>query len=184
MKYQSIYSRRGDEGKTDLNASKERVSKSHPRIVAVGKLDTFNCTLGFLSRDVFGEAIRRIQQDLFLLMGEVACDLEDFSNYQFPRIEARQFDRLTAELDELCKQLDEWSDGQSHWTIYGASGEIPNRFYYASCVCREAEVQVSQLELRNPFILSYLNALSKYLYLMAKAMEEEGGEEKAEKLKR
>src|SRR5690606_40823514 len=78
-----IYTRTGDKGETGL-ADGRRVGKDHPRIEAIGELDTLNSQLGLLLADLqeaaatcsglreIGEVLSPCQHRLFDLGGELA----------------------------------------------------------------------------------------------------------------
>lgn len=70
-----VVTRTGDEGSTGL-ADGRRVSKCHPRIVAMGEVDELNCQLGVLLCLPMDEAMRvplaRLQHRLFDLGGQLA----------------------------------------------------------------------------------------------------------------
>ena len=83
-----IYTKTGDKGQTSL-ASGSRVSKKDPRVAAYGEVDTLNSWVGLLITQLQDprnnlsqkEAIThliasltRIQNQLFSLGSEVACD--------------------------------------------------------------------------------------------------------------
>src|SRR5262245_1827468 len=70
-----IYTRTGDSGETSLLGA-TRISKAHPLVEAYGDVDELNAWLGFVrSSGVdpdIGEALVRIQQDLFAVGAQLA----------------------------------------------------------------------------------------------------------------
>ena len=57
-----IYTRTGDAGETGLGDGR-RVSKDHPRVEAIGEVDTLNSQLGLLLAGLIDEAPRGLSTD-------------------------------------------------------------------------------------------------------------------------
>jgi len=136
----SITTRSGDEGTTGLLYG-QRVSKSHPRIEAVGTLDELNIAIGAAKLTARAHApipsatsanqaanasddnyrlLDSIQQTLVALMGEVACPAEAVARY-----EKSKFEKLTdadlARLDEKIAVLEAHGLVFDGWARPGAN---------------------------------------------------------------
>src|SRR5436853_2435323 len=80
----SIVTKTGDKGTTGLMYNR-RVSKCHPRVEAYGSVDELNAALGLArataSHDFIKDRLLTIQNDLVVLMGELATAAEDLPRY-------------------------------------------------------------------------------------------------------
>jgi ATP:cob(I)alamin adenosyltransferase len=181
MKYKNITKKKGDGGTTDLCLG-GRVPKTDIRIKTVGKLDTFHATMGLCHQYIKGSNIYKdfvtIQRDLVLLMGEIASD--DFEKYfeKFGGLDESHLENLDRILEETAEELDNCRSQQKGWSYYGEKGSASAALDYAGTVCRECELALWDLktDLRHfklrSCVFSYMNRLSKVLYLYARKMEE------------
>jgi cob(I)alamin adenosyltransferase len=172
----SIATKRGDDGSTGLMYDR-RVSKTHARVDAYGFVDELNAALGVIrSQDAdefVQETINRIQDQLVLLMGELATDPEDRERYQkdgFTLVE----ESFLEPIDSLVIGLEARNLSFKGWAKPG-DNPISASFDVARCVCRRAERQVCHLieteEEPNRQIMRYLNRLSDALWLCARWVE-------------
>jgi cob(I)alamin adenosyltransferase len=173
----SIATKTGDDGTTALMYGR-RVSKTDPRVAAYGAVDELNAALGFVratAGDPFVTApVLAIQQELVILMGELAVAPEDRERYargKFKFVEAPMVEALTAIIDDIEKNHRVTYDG---WATPGASlGSAA--LDLARTVCRRAERQVVALGETgspvNPEIIRYLNRLSDLCWLWARWIE-------------
>jgi cob(I)alamin adenosyltransferase len=172
----SITTKGGDRGMTALMYNR-RVAKCHPRVEACGSLDELNAALGMGRATAEHESVRQkilaVQKDLVSLMGEVATSQEDCERYRrdgFAVITPEATVRLDAWIRELEAQrpsLHDWATPGT--TLHSAALDL------ARTICRRGERQVCSLqekgELHNPEIIVYLNRLSDWLWLLARAVE-------------
>ncbi len=175
----SITTRRGDDGTTDLMFGR-RVSKSDPRVVACGAVDELNAVMGVARRSdcdsAVQEELKKIQEQLILLMGELATAEEDRERYfkeGFKPLTSESVDALDALIIRLEKEERVGSDG---WATPGARGAIcAAQLDVCRTVCRRAErAAVDLLEkdmLANHEALRYLNRLSDAFWLLARVAE-------------
>jgi cob(I)alamin adenosyltransferase len=175
VKLNKIYTRTGDDGSTGL-VDGSRVAKDAPRMAAIGDVDELNCTLGTVALHLEGEAlarIRMIQNDLFDLGADLATPGEDFTPGEMTlRIVAAQVDRLEAELDAMNAHL-------LPLTSFILPGGSPAgaALHIARSTCRRAErtcVGAARDVALNPEALKYLNRLSDYLFVMGRAVNDDG----------
>jgi cob(I)alamin adenosyltransferase len=169
----SIATKTGDTGTTGLMYNR-RVSKCHPRVEACGSVDELNAALGVARAaaepDFVRAALRAVQNDLILLMGEVATLVEDLPRYVQDGFKLVTPD-LTARLDALVRDLESQKISFQGWATPGATA-LSAALDVARATCRRAERRVCALresgELQNPEILVYLNRLSDALWLLAR----------------
>lgn len=160
----SIYTKKGDRGKTGLYSSNNRLTKDSPRISAVGAVDELNSFLGVvisMAEDASLVIIlKEIQKDL-LTMGSIigGSDLR-FSMAKTRKIE-KVIDRLEKELPKL-----------SNFIVPGGT-KTAARLHFARTLVRRAEreiVSLSKEETVKPQILTYLNRLSDGLFMLARSV--------------
>jgi cob(I)alamin adenosyltransferase len=171
----SIVTKTGDNGTTALMYGR-RVPKNHPRVEAYGAVDELNAALGMARATAEHELVRenllRIQNELVVLMGELATAPEDLSRYLKDGFSQLSPDK-TAMLEELVVQI-EPKISLKDWAMPGASihGAAIDT---ARVVCRRAERHVCALqaagELGNSEIIVYLNRLADLLWLLARWVE-------------
>jgi cob(I)alamin adenosyltransferase len=174
----SITTKRGDSGTTDLLFG-QRVSKTHPRMAALGSVDELNAALGFVrlhsTRESTRAMVARVQQELIAIMGVVAVMVEDYPRYEkagFLNLAPDALDRLTQEAQALELAL----PPQKDWVLPGSKGHVGSTYLdFARTVSRRAEREIVGLaeaqELANPLLLPYFNRLSDLLWLLARVEE-------------
>lgn len=169
----SIATKTGDAGETSLMYGR-RVPKTDQRVATYGCVDELNAALGMArvaSTDAFvAEEILAIQQELIVVMGELATAPEDLPRYTkdgFQVTSATMVDRLTAIVDDLEKNKLGQFKG---WAIPGRT-MMSATLDVARTTCRRAERAVAALESANPEILRYLNRLSDLCWLLARYAE-------------
>jgi cob(I)alamin adenosyltransferase len=171
----SIATKTGDEGETSLMYGR-RVSKTDLRVEAYGGVDELNAALG-LARAAANDSyltgqILAIQDELVVVMGELATGSEDVERYKrdgFQLTTASMTDRLTGLVHELEKDR-----SFKHWASPGNTRESA-ALDLARTVCRRAERGVANLLGEASFnreILRYLNRLSDVCWLLARYAED------------
>ena len=103
-------------------------------------------------------------------MGELATlpeDRERYSKDGFHITDAKMVDRVTAVIVDLEKDKSLYP---KDWVIPGANG-LSAALDFARTSCRRAERQVATLKDPNPEILRYLNRLSDWCWILARATE-------------
>jgi len=169
----SIYTKKGDQGKTGLYSDQKRLTKDSSRIKAVGAVDELNSFLGVVvsaSEDShLVKILNEIQRDLLTMGSIIGGNNLLFSKTKTRRIE-QQIDKLEKELPKL-----------SNFIVPGGT-ETAAKLQFARTIARRAEREVvglSKEESVKPQILIYLNRLSDGLFMFArkanfsKSVEEE-----------
>lgn len=171
--HSTIYSRLGDDGETDLFPW-GRISKTSPRMEALGTLDELNAWLGVIRAHVSGYEIctelEKFQRILFRVSSELSCpvpalgpDLQRLTASEISDLEVR-IDRMDAQLAPLAEML-----------CFGGN-PAASFAQLARSVCRRAERRV--LTLRDascpvsPAILRWLNRFSDYLFVLGRFLNE------------
>jgi cob(I)alamin adenosyltransferase len=172
-----IYTRRGDEGNTDLRGG-DRVSKTSPRVEAYGTVDEVNAVVGVVSPtgyDDVDEWLGAVQNHLHIVQAEFATPDRDADS---PRIADEHVDQLEAWIDEVDEELEPLQS----FIVPGGS-DPGARLHHARAVCRRAERRAVALagdEEVNETTVAYLNRLSDALFTFARLVNQrEGVEERA-----
>ena len=168
-----IYTKKGDTGETSLFGGR-RVSKSDERIHAYGTVDELNSFLGLVGdQEVNVERrafIRNIQNSLFVIGASLADDPEK-KNVKVPAITEEDITGLEKSIDEMENSLE-----ALHSFILPGGHPSVSLCHVARCVCRRAERYVIGLSIHETvdmLIISYLNRLSDYLFVLARKMASE-----------
>ncbi|MEI8320634.1 MAG: cob(I)yrinic acid a,c-diamide adenosyltransferase [Alphaproteobacteria bacterium] len=165
-----IYTKGGDKGKTSLGDGK-RVFKDDPRIEAIGTVDEVNAWIGIchfhVSKD-FLEDLNHIQHDLF----DVGADLCITNSTTKLKVTEPQVTWLEDRIDTLNIHLSPLNS----FVLPGGTA-ASSYIHGARTVSRRCErslVHLSKEESLNPFVLSYINRLSDYLFVLARFENDRG----------
>ena len=165
-----IYTRTGDAGETGL-ADGRRVAKDHPRVEAMGEVDTLNSQLGLLLAELAEqeamwpglseliEVLAPCQHRLFDLGGELAM----------PAYQALQ----QAEVERLEVAIDRWNEelGPLENFILPGGTRLVAQAHVCRSLARSAERRCQHLNAEEPLRgvgLAYVNRLSDLLFVAAR----------------
>jgi cob(I)alamin adenosyltransferase len=175
-----IYTKTGDKGTTALFGG-TRVSKHHIRIESYGTIDELNAWLGLIrdqNIDVHSkEIITAIQERLFTVGAVLATDPEKTilkngkERLNISKISAEDIELLEHEMDSMEKLL----PPMTHFIIPGGHSAV-SYCHIARTVCRRAERMATQLFEKEPFdenVLSYINRLSDYIFVLARKLSKD-----------
>ena len=173
VKLNKIYTRTGDDGSSGL-VDGSRVSKSGPRLAAIGEVDEANAAIGVAIAELIpgdlSEYLLGIQNDLFDLGADLATPGEIGL-----RIVASQVARLEQAIDVMNVELEPLQS----FILPGGSVAVA-ALHLARTVVRRAEraaVTLNASEPLNPQLLAYLNRLSDLLFVAARYVAAvEGGD--------
>ena len=174
-----IYTKLGDGGETHLG-DMSRVPKTHPRIEAYGTVDELNSQLGVVLTlselpDQYRPWLERVQNDLF----DVGADLcwpatADEQPGQRLRVQESQAARVESTIDRL-------NAGLAPLESFVLPGGTPAAaaLHQARATCRRAErVMVALAAIEGEEVgepaLAYINRLSDYLFVAARAANDFG----------
>jgi len=173
VKLNRIYTRTGDDGTTGL-VDGSRVSKTDPRLTAIGEVDEANSAIGVaivaLGDHPLVASLTRIQNDLFDLGADLATPGEDFAPTAMSlRIVASQVERLEDAIDALNAELDPL-------TSFILPGGTAASLQLARAIVRRAERAGVAIDAPvNPQALAYLNRLSDYLFVACRSVNKSTG---------
>src|SRR5437588_7795299 len=171
-----IYTRGGDRGETSLGDG-SRVPKLDCRIGAFGAVDELNAQLGLVLAstelpDRLRPWLRAIQNNLF----DVGADLSvPFGVSDRLRVSQAVID----ELERLCDELNAELVPLRSFVLPGGT-EAAAGLHVPRTVCRRAERDSLAADAEhgvNPLVLVYLNRLSDFLFIAARAANAEGGQD-------
>jgi len=163
-----IYTRTGDKGKTSLLGG-TRVLKNHVRINAYGTVDELNSFLGFVS-DLETDAhriklIRNIQSRLFTIGASLAAETERAADFK-PDLTNEDVSVLEQTIDEMNESLPVLKN-----FIIPGGHQLVSSTHIARTVCRRAErlvIELAEVQQIDEIIITYLNRLSDYLFVLAR----------------
>lgn len=183
-----IYTRTGDTGDTSLRWG-ERIPKDALRVDVYGQVDETNSVLGLAlallppappvadgappsGLERVRQALLRIQRELF----DVGADLAtppDRAQGQEPRLRPETIAALEQDIDALDAALPPLRQ-----FILPGGAPAASTLQVARSVCRRAERQLVALqrqETLDPTLLRYLNRLSDFLFVAARAVNDSLG---------
>ena len=175
----SIVTKTGDRGETGLFGH-ERTSKSSPRMHAVGTVDELNASIGVMLADAplpdtLKRQLQRIQHLLFVVGADLATPIDSVGRNKKMRITENHVGTLERWIEEYEEKLPPLK------TFILPDGSMSGALLHlARTVCRRAErwvVALKEKELINPQCLIFLNRLSDYLFLAARAVNRAEGKE-------
>ncbi|CAI8943978.1 MULTISPECIES: cob(I)yrinic acid a,c-diamide adenosyltransferase [unclassified Pseudomonas] len=172
-----IYTRTGDAGETGLGDGR-RVPKDHPRVEAIGEVDTLNSQLGLLlaalaeQSEVYpglrqvSEVLEPCQHRLFDLGGELAMPVYQALN--------------GAEVERLESAIDSWNEelGPLENFILPGGSALIAQAHVCRSLARSAERRCQQLNAIEPLAgvgLAYINRLSDLLFVAARLIAKRQG---------
>ncbi|MEB0038968.1 MULTISPECIES: cob(I)yrinic acid a,c-diamide adenosyltransferase [unclassified Pseudomonas] len=172
-----IYTRTGDTGETGLGDGR-RVPKDHPRIEAIGEVDTLNSQVGVLLAGLADavascpglaeviEVLTPCQHRLFDLGGELAMPVYQALN--------------NAEIARLETTIDLWNEelGPLENFILPGGSALIAQAHVCRSIARSAERRCQHLNAIEPLTgvgLAYINRLSDLLFVAARLIAKRQG---------
>jgi len=171
MRITKVTTKTGDKGETSLGRG-ERVRKDHPRVNALGDLDYLNSVIGWtvspFSDSQIGRELKKIQQDIFNISGDISLPDSESVLLKKERIKDIEdhIDIITNKLPPL-----------KEFILPGGS-ELISRLHIARTSCRNAERSLISMygnENLNQLHAKYMNRLSDYLFLLARLVKHNEG---------
>lgn len=168
-----IYTKTGDDGTTAVFGGK-RVNKSDAAIELAGTLDEANAHLGLVVSCIVGLAdqdfVSDLQSDLFSIGSMVSGAMVDISMLEIhTKMLEQAMDRMGSVLPEL-----------TNFILPGPTQEV-SQIHIARTVVRKAERRMvsylatsgqhnTNLQSHRKILLSFLNRLSDYLFVLGRTM--------------
>ena len=172
-----IYTKTGDKGTTALYGG-SRVPKHNLRIEAYGTVDELNSYIGLIRDQNIDPqtiaALIRIQNELFTLGAMLATppEKEVLKNgkerLNIPKITHKSIEVLESEIDLMNEELPQMTN-----FILPGGHQTVSFCHISRCVCRRAErlaTALNETDVVNPDVLTYLNRLSDYLFVLARKL--------------
>ena len=172
-----IYTKTGDKGTTALFGG-TRVAKHHIRIDCYGTLDELNSWVGLIRDqdidDHSKEVLVLIQDKLFTAGAILATDPDKAilkngrERLDIPKINKADIEFLEKEMDIMNESL----PPMTHFVLPGGHTTV-SYCHISRTVCRRAErlaTHLNENEPLEPTILSYINRLSDYLFVLARKL--------------
>ncbi len=165
-----IYTRTGDDGKTGM-ADGSRLAKDAAVICAIGEVDELNSLLALVACHApaeFSDEIRLIQNELFNVGAELSMGQA--------MLQQNSVDQLEVSLDKLNENLPALKE-----FILPGGGLAASHCHVARSVCRRVERDLVALKQTaeasvNRITMAYINRLSDYLFVLARAISKHEGE--------
>lgn len=164
----SIVTKTGDNGTTGLLGG-SRVSKDSPRLHAYGTVDELNTVLGLvIAEEKMPEDVRIQVGSLQHILFRLGADLSAPAHLSIERMTKED----VTSLEEWIALLERDLPPLQNFVVPGGS-RAAALLHQARTVCRRAErwvVGLTEEEKVNPHAQVYLNRLSDYLFLAARAV--------------
>lgn len=171
-----IYTKAGDDGTTGLLAP-GRVRKDSPRIDAYGAVDELNAALGLVRAsepDAEADALlAAVQEDLFVV-GAALADPDPSGRFH-RAVDDERTARLERSIDAMERELPPLTE-----FILPGGTPAAAQLHLARTICRRAErltVALARAEGEDVpgQVLAYLNRLSDFLFVLARAINRRAG---------
>ena len=172
-----IYTKTGDSGQTSLFGG-QRVPKYHLRIESYGTVDELNSYIGLIRDQQIDNHLKtiliQIQNDLFTLGAMLATPPEKEKlksgkdRLNIPKVSDDSIQQLEEEIDQMNETL----APMTCFVLPGGHTTV-SFCHIARCVCRRAErlcVQLNDTEPLDEHIITYLNRLSDYIFVLARKL--------------
>lgn len=172
-----VYTKTGDKGTTSLFGG-ARVPKHHLRIESYGTIDELNSYIGLIrDQDInpfYKTILMEIQDRLFTVGAIMATppEKEVLKNGQqrlnINRISEKDVNLLEVQIDAMDAEL----PPMTHFVLPGGHSTV-SYCHITRCVCRRAERLATHLNEEEPIdeaVLTYLNRLSDYLFVLARKL--------------
>lgn len=169
-----IYTKTGDSGKTGLGDG-SRISKTSPRIAAIGAVDEANSAIGVArlhADDDDDTMLARIQNDLFDLGADLSAPEDGRKAAGRLRVSGAQVERLEREIDAMNAALSPLTS----FVLPGGTA-LAAHLHLARAITRRAEAAIVTLaaqETINDAAVRYANRLSDHLFVMARTANDGG----------
>lgn len=159
-----IYTKKGDRGTTsfissDKNTNK-RVSKTDPKVEALGAIDEVNSFIGIINSFSTDEEVKKflkdIQKDLFTICSILAGKKIAFGSSKTKKLEGK--------IDEIDSKLPKINN-----FLYSQGNNFATHLMFSRSLVRRAErrmVALSEMEQIKPEILRFINRLSDLFFML------------------
>lgn len=169
-----VYTRTGDRGETGLLYG-GRVPKDHPRTDAYGTVDEAVSVLGLARADLDGglhDAVLEVQRELFAVGAQLATDPDRWDKLEIgvSRVDDDMVEALEGRIDALVDRY----PLPAGFVVPGQNRAAASLDLARTVVRRAERAIVTMVRddlLPDETVLRYVNRLSDYLYVLARAAE-------------
>jgi len=168
-----VYTKKGDKGKTQLLGG-SMVSKNHIKLECYGTIDELNAFIGNIYDQEISafhkEILLKIQNQLFNLGSIISFDGKK-DKIKLPNVTAENIEMMEKAIDKMEESLPMLKN-----FILPSGHPTASICHIARTVCRRAErnlVALGQEETIDNLHIQYLNRLSDYLFVLARAILKE-----------
>ncbi|MCR4957925.1 MAG: cob(I)yrinic acid a,c-diamide adenosyltransferase [Prevotella sp.] len=182
MKITKVYTRTGDKGMTSLIGG-IRISKADPRLEAYGTTDELASHIGLLCAMMAADEypleeerqlLVRAQNNLFIIGSYLAIDQSQTPLYDFAQLPEGETELLEQRIDQLMATLPE----KQGFVLPGGTVSAA-QCHVCRTVCRRAErriLELAQHAVVDDIVVSFVNRLSDYLFVLAKIINFNAGQ--------
>ena len=168
-----VYTKKGDKGKTQLLGG-SMVNKNHIKLECYGTIDELNAFIGNVYDQEISsfhkEILLKIQNQLFNLGSIISFDGKK-DKIKLPNVTAENIEMMEKAIDKMEETLPMLKN-----FILPSGHPTASICHIARTVCRRAErnlVALGQEEIIDSLHMQYLNRLSDYLFVLARAILKE-----------
>ena len=175
-----IYTKKGDKGKTQLLGG-SMVDKNHIKLECYGTIDELNAFVG----NIYDQEIRTFHKDiLFNIQNQLfnLCSIISFdgkkNSIKLPNVKSENIEMMEKAIDTMEESLPILKN-----FILPSGHASASICHIARTVCRRAErnlVALGQHQEIDPLHIQYLNRLSDYLFVLARAILKENNAQEIE----
>jgi len=175
-----IYTKKGDKGKTQLLGG-SMVNKNHIKLECYGTIDELNAFIGNIyDQDIktfHKDILFNIQNQLFNLGSIISFDGKKDS-IKLPNVKSENIEMMEKAIDTMEESLPMLKN-----FILPSGHPSASICHMARTICRRAErnlVALGQHQEIDPLHIQYLNRLSDYLFVLARAILKENNAKEIE----
>ena len=168
-----VYTKKGDKGKTQLLGG-SMVDKNHIKLECYGTIDELNAFIGNIYDQEISafhkEILLNIQNQLFNLGSIISFDGKK-DKIKLPNVTAENIEMMEKAIDKMEEELPMLKN-----FILPSGHPTASKCHIARTVCRRAErnlVALGQEQEIDGLHIQYLNRLSDYLFVLARAVLKE-----------
>ena len=168
-----VYTKKGDKGKTQLLGG-SMVDKNHIKLECYGTIDELNAFIGNIYDQEISafhkEILLNIQNQLFNLGSIISFDGKK-DKIKLPNVTAENIEMMENAIDKMEEELPMLKN-----FILPSGHPTASKCHIARTVCRRAErnlVALGQEQEIDGLHVQYLNRLSDYLFVLARAVLKE-----------
>jgi len=168
-----VYTKKGDKGKTQLLGG-SMVNKNHIKLECYGTIDELNAFIGNIYDQEISafhkEILLKIQNQLFNLGSIISFDGKK-DKIQLPNVTTENIEMMEKAIDKIEESLPMLKN-----FILPSGHPTASICHIARTVCRRAErnlVALGQEQEIDNLHIQYLNRLSDYLFVLARAILKE-----------